>query len=202
MKVDHVARGKSVTAAQVAGAYREAADSVNEAVTAFKAGDFVVYPAHGVGRVEAVGMEEIAGYQIDIIRISFSDTQMVLRIPVRTAVMAGLRPLADSKALEAVVTTLGGRARSSRAVWSRRAKEYQDKINSGDLQTLAEVARDLHRGPQAQPASHSQRALFELAMERLVGEFAAVAGVDKSTATTRIELALAGKKTGELPAEA
>lgn len=197
--MDQVARGKSVTAAMVDGAYRDAAGE--NAATAFRAGEFVVYPAHGVGRVESVGVEEIAGHRIEIIRIGFTETQLVLRVPVRSAVMAGLRPLAGRAALETALATLSGRARLSRAVWSRRAREYQERINTGDLQTLAEVARDLHRGPAAAPASHSQRALYELALERLVAEVAAVLDVEKSVAAERVELALLAKKTGELAAD-
>lgn len=188
-----MARAKTVSAVSVANAYREAADGADAPATTFRSGDFVVYPAHGVGRVERIGIEEIAGYQIDIVRISFADTQMILRIPVRTAVLAGLRPLSTPDVLAEVLTTLRGRPRISRAVWSRRAKEYQDKINTGDVRVLAEVVRDLHRPAEDTPASHSQRSLFEVAIDRLAGEFAAVSETDKPTALASLEKALLGR---------
>lgn len=192
-----MARPKSVTDAMVHRAYRDAAEPQAPEASSFRIDDFVVYPAHGVGCIEHIGPEDIAGYRIEMVRIRFADTQMILRVPVRTAVLAGLRPLATEAMLAAAMTTLKGRARGSRAVWSRRAKEYQDRINTGDLQTLAEVARDLHRPASGPPSSHSQRALFELAMDRLAGECAAIARIDKSAATMRLEHALSSKTAEE-----
>jgi CarD family transcriptional regulator len=197
-----VARTSPVTAAMVAGAYRAAAGDLAPQATSFKTGDFVVYPAHGVGRIDGIGVEELAGYRIDMVRISFADTLMILRIPVRTAVLAGLRPLSTPETLADVLATLHGRPRVSRVVWSRRAREYQERINTGDIRVLAEVVRDLHRPSAEPPSSHSQRTLLETAIERLAGEFAAVSQTDKSTALLTLETALLGRATAKITCHA
>ena len=197
-----MARPTPVTKAMVDGAYRAAAGDTAPQTMSFVAGESVVYPAHGVGRIEAIGVEEIAGYSIDIVRMSFADTLMVLRIPVRTALAAGLRPLSNPPTLADVRVILGGRRRASRVVWSRRAREYQDRINTGDVRVLAEIVRDLHRPLSEPPSSHSQRALFETAIERLAGEFAAVENTDKKTALLSLENALIGRAETKIPSHA
>jgi CarD family transcriptional regulator len=152
----------------------------------FRKGDFVVYPAHGVGKVDRVGSEEIAGHRLNLIQISFAENRMTLRVPVAQARAAGLRKLATPKALEDVLTTLRGRPRVSRLMWAKRAQEYLAKINSGDLRSLAEVARDLQSAGDGSGSSFSQRNLFELAIDRLAAEFAAVARTDKAAALSRL----------------
>jgi CarD family transcriptional regulator len=156
----------------------------------FRKGDFVVYPAHGVGKVDRVGSEEIAGHRLNLIQISFAENRMTLRVPVSQARTAGLRKLATPKALEGVLAILKGRPRISRLMWAKRAQEYLAKINSGDLKALAEVARDLQAAGDGSGSSFSQRNLFEMAIDRLAAEFAAVAKTDKAEALERLNLVL------------
>jgi CarD family transcriptional regulator len=148
----------------------------------FRKGDAVVYPTHGVGRIERVGFEEIAGHRLNLIHISFEDNQMTLRVPVAQARAAGLRKLASQATLAAALATLKGRPRTSRLMWAKRSQEYLAKINTGNPTALAEVVRDLQAAGDGSGSSFSQRNLFELALERLAGEFAAVRRTAKSDA--------------------
>jgi CarD family transcriptional regulator len=152
----------------------------------FRKGDLVVYPAHGVGKVERVGSEVIAGHRLNLIHISFAENRMTLRVPVAQARAAGLRKLVSPEALTESLTILRARPRISRLMWAKRAQEYMVKINSGDLRALAEVVRDLQSAGDGSGSSFSQRNLFELALDRLAAEFAAVDGTDKTAAIERI----------------
>jgi CarD family transcriptional regulator len=156
----------------------------------FRKGDFVVYPSHGVGKIDRVGAVEIAGHRLNLIQISFDENQMTLRVPVAQARAAGLRKLASPAALAEALVILQGRARASRLLWAKRAQEYLAKINSGDLKALAEVVRDLQSAGDGSGTSFSQRNLFELAIDRLAGEFAAVANTDRAEALGRLRQAL------------
>ena len=156
----------------------------------FRKGDFVVYPSHGVGKVDRVGDTEIAGHKLHLIQISFDENQMTLRVPVAQARAAGLRKLASPEALGKALAVLQGRARASRLLWAKRAQEYLAKINSGNLKALAEVVRDLQSAGDGSGTSYSQRNLFEWAIDRLAGEFAAVAKTDKAAALDRLRQAL------------
>jgi CarD family transcriptional regulator len=157
----------------------------------FRKGDAVVYPAHGVGRIDRVGLEDIAGHRLNLIYISFQDSQMTLRVPVAQARMTGLRKLASREALAAALTTLKGRPRVSRLMWAKRAQEYTAKINSGDPAALAEVVRDLQSAEDGAGSSFSQRNLFELALDRLAAEFAAANRIAKPDAIALFNAALA-----------
>ncbi len=163
----------------------------------FQQGDFVVYPTHGVGKVDRVGAEQIAGHTLDFIYISFEENRMTLRVPVSQARTSGLRKLATPEAMEGVLRTLSGRPRASRMMWAKRAQEFLAKINSGDLKQLSEVVRDLHTSAGGAGPSFSQRNLFELALDRLAGEFAGVAGIDKQAATDRLTQTLMAGRTAE-----
>jgi CarD family transcriptional regulator len=156
----------------------------------FLKGDFVVYPTHGVGKVDRVGMEVVAGHLLDLIQISFSENRMILRVPLAKARGAGLRALSTKAAFDEVVITLAGRPRQSRLLWAKRAQAYQARINSGDVHVLAEVVRDLQTAPGGSNSSFSQRNLFELALDRLAAEFAVVAQCDKASATERLMQAM------------
>jgi CarD family transcriptional regulator len=181
----------TITASMVDAAFRKtAAQPTPPAAQMFSKGDFVVYPTHGVGRIDRVGPESVAGHRLNVIRISFADSQMTLRIPVVKACSAGLRKLGTAEALAEALTTLQGRPRSSRLMWAKRAQEYQAKINSGDLRALAEVVRDLQSAPDGSGASFSQKNLFGMAIDRLAAEFAAVSNVNKSAAVDRLSAAL------------
>jgi CarD family transcriptional regulator len=156
----------------------------------FRAGDAVVYPTHGVGRVDRVGVEEIAGHRLNLIQISFEDNQMTLRVPVAQARAAGLRNLTSRQALAAAMATLTSRPRISRLMWAKRSQEYLAKINTGDPKALAEVVRDLQSAGDGSGSSTSQRRLFELALERLAGEIAAVNQIGRPEAVDLVNRTL------------
>jgi CarD family transcriptional regulator len=152
----------------------------------FAEGDHVVYPTHGVGKVERIAVEEIAGHKLELIHITFEENRMTLRVPVTKARSAGLRKLATRKLFEEALNVLKGRARIKRTMWSRRAQEYEAKINSGDPLAIAEVVRDLHRNAGQPDQSFSERQIYEAAMDRLAAELAALDKTDKLTAATKL----------------
>ena len=152
----------------------------------FVDGDFVVYPTHGVGKVEKIAVEEIAGHRLELIHITFEENRMTLRVPVSKARSAGLRKLATRKVFDEALAVLKGRARIKRTMWSRRAQEYEAKINSGDPSAIAEVVRDLHRNAGQPDQSFSERQIYEAALERLAAELAALDLTDKQTAVTKL----------------
>ena len=152
----------------------------------FHEGDHVVYPTHGVGKVERIATEEIAGHKLELIHITFEENRMTLRVPVAKARSAGLRKLATRKMFDDAMAVLKGRARIKRTMWSRRAQEYEAKINSGDPIAIAEVVRDLHRNAGQPDQSFSERQIYEAAMDRLAAELAALDKTDKPTAVTKL----------------
>jgi len=153
----------------------------------FNTGDFVVYPTHGVGKVTGTEDQEIAGHSLKLYIISFESERMTLRVPVNKVEESGLRKLSSKKAMESALTTLKGRARVKRTMWSRRAQEYEAKINSGDPELLAQVVRDLHRRPDQPDQSFSERQIFEKAIERFACEVAAVDKTDVEKAQIKLE---------------
>ena len=164
-----------ITAAMVTAALEATASKQRpKDADPFVKGDTVVYLAHGVGRVDKVGFETIAGHRLNLIHISFAENQMTLRVPVAQARLAGLRKLASPKALDAALDKLKGRPRTSRLMWAKRSQEYLAKINTGEVGALAEVVRDLQPAANGSASSTSRRHLFELALDRLAAELAAV----------------------------
>jgi len=153
----------------------------------YKAGDFVVYPTHGVGKVTGVEKLEIAGQKLDLVIITFERDRMTLRVPLNKAPTSGLRKLSSRKIMDDAMTTLKGRARIKRTMWSRRAQEYEAKINSGDPISIAEVVRDLHRNVGQPDQSFSERQIYEAARDRLASELAAVDKTDIEAATEKLE---------------
>ncbi|MAH84437.1 MAG: CarD family transcriptional regulator [Rhodospirillaceae bacterium TMED8] len=158
--------------------------------TTYKTGDFVVYPTHGVGTVIGVEEQEIAGLTLDLVVITFDRDRMTLRVPVEKAPASGLRKLSSKKIMEDAMQTLRGRARVKRTMWSRRAQEYEAKINSGDPISIAEVVRDLHRNVGQPDQSFSERQIYEAARDRLAAELAAVDKTDVEAATEKLETVL------------
>jgi CarD family transcriptional regulator len=152
----------------------------------FEEGDHVVYPTHGVGKVERIATEEIAGHKLELIHITFEENRMTLRVPVAKARTAGLRKLATRKMFDEALAVLKGRARIKRTMWSRRAQEYEAKINSGDPLAIAEVVRDLHRNAGQPDQSFSERQIYEAAMDRLAAELGALDRIDKATAAVKL----------------
>ena len=153
---------------------------------AFDVGDYVVYPKHGVGRVIELQSEEIAGMQLDLYVLRFEKERMTLRVPVNKVESIGMRKLSSDKTLKEAMETLKGKPKVKRTMWSRRAQEYEQKINSGDLISIAEVVRDLHRTDDQREQSYSERQLYEAALERLTREIAAVSGGNEDEAQKRV----------------
>ena len=145
----------------------------------FRPNEFVVYPAHGVGKIVSIEEQEIAGIKLELFVISFEKDKMTLRVPTHKATEVGMRSLSSPDVVSKAMTTLRGKAKVKRAMWSRRAQEYEQKINSGDLIAIAEVVRDLHRTDDQREQSYSERQLYEAALERLTREVAAVSGSDE-----------------------
>lgn len=159
---------------------------------AFSKGDYVVYPTHGVGKVTGIEKSLIAGFNLQLFVILFESEKMTLRVPVEKVTESGLRKISSKDKMQRVVGTLKGRARSKRTMWSRRAQEYEAKINSGDPVAIAEVVRDLYRAAGQPEQSYSERQMYEAALERLVHEFALVEKLGVPEATEKIETAMAG----------
>ncbi len=153
----------------------------------FVAGDYVVYPAHGVGKVEGIETQSIAGASVSLYTISFEQERMRLKIPVFKAEAAGLRKLSSNDRLGDALQTLRGRARIRRAMWSRRAQEYETKINSGDPVAIAEVLRDLKRSNDDSEQSYSERQIYQAALGRLAREVAAVKSITELEAAEELE---------------
>ncbi|HVR67191.1 MAG TPA: CarD family transcriptional regulator [Verrucomicrobiae bacterium] len=156
----------------------------------FRKGDFVVYPTHGVGKVLGVESQEISGHSLQVVSIHFEKDRMTLRVPVAKAKNSGLRKLSSRKVMDSALATLKGRSRVKRTMWSRRAQEYEAKINSGDPVSIAEVVRDLHRNADQPDQSYSERQIYQAALDRLIRELAAVEDIDEQAAVKRLEQVL------------
>ncbi|MGB7288139.1 MAG: CarD family transcriptional regulator, partial [Salaquimonas sp.] len=131
----------------------------------FKINEFVVYPAHGVGQITSIDEQEVAGHKLELFVIGFQQDKLILRVPVGKVTSAGMRKLAEPALVEKSLKTVQGRARVKRTMWSRRAQEYEAKINSGDLIQIAEVVRDLFRSENQPEQSYSERQLYEAALD-------------------------------------
>ncbi|MEE9347104.1 MAG: CarD family transcriptional regulator [Robiginitomaculum sp.] len=160
----------------------------------FRTNDYIVYPAHGVGKVIGVEREEIAGFDVELYVVHFEQDKMTLRVPTIKAANSGMRALSNGLILKDAITTLNGRARIKRTMWSRRAQEYEHKIHSGDLILVAEVVRDLHRTDDQPDQSYSERQLYERAIDRMVREVAAINKVTHSIAMEDILETLAAAR--------
>ena len=153
----------------------------------FATGDHVVYPTHGVGRIVETETQTIAGQDLHLFVITFEKDRMTLRLPIAKVRASGLRKLATRKEMLAALTRLKGRSRARRTMWSRRAQEYEAKINSGDPNSIAEVVRDLYRNAGQPDQSYSERQIYQAALDRLAREFAVIEKIDEPTAAQRLE---------------
>ncbi len=153
----------------------------------FSAGDHVVYPTHGVGKVLRIERQSIAGFDLDLMVVEFERDKMTVRIPLTKVTSVGIRKLSSPQKMRTALDTLKGRARIKRAMWSRRAQEYEAKINSGDPVSIAEVVRDLHRNAGQPDQSYSERQIYESALDRLVRELAAVERIDEDSAAKKLD---------------
>jgi len=197
-RTPHASRGPAragAPAAKMAGARKGAGEGVVPGMTSnkkttqrqgFKTNEFIVYPAHGVGQIVAIEEQEVAGAKLELFVINFIKDKMTLRVPTAKIVSVGMRKLAEGPLVKRALETLKGRARIKRTMWSRRAQEYEAKINSGDPLAIAEVVRDLHRNAGQPDQSFSERQIYEAAMDRLAAELAALDKTDKMTAATKL----------------
>jgi CarD family transcriptional regulator len=168
----------------------------------FKTSEFIVYPSHGVGQIVAIEEQEVAGAKLELFVINFVKDKMTLRVPIAKIVSVGMRKLAEAPLVRRALETLKGRARIKRTMWSRRAQEYEAKINSGDIVAIAEVVRDLYRSETQPEQSYSERQLYEAALDRLAREISAVQHITETEAIKEIEAALAkGPRRGPKPIE-
>lgn len=168
----------------------------------FKANEFVVYPAHGVGQILAIEEQEIAGAKLELFVINFIKDKMTLRVPTAKVANVGMRKLSEPVLVKKALETLKGRARVKRTMWSRRAQEYEAKINSGDIVAIAEVVRDLYRSESQPEQSYSERQLYEAALDRLSREIAVVQHSTETEAVKEIEAQLAKSPRRNAKAEA
>ena len=156
----------------------------------FNTGDFVVYPAHGVGQVEGVETQNISGIEVTLYTISFEKDRMRLKLPMNKIKASGLRKLTSKDRLKDALATLQGKSKVRRTMWSRRAQEYETKINSGDPVAIAEVLRDLRRNDEDSEQSYSERQIYQAALERLAREVAAIEMIDEKKAAEKLEKVL------------
>ena len=156
-------------------------------VKKFRKGEYIVYPTHGVGRVNNIETETYDGTELNLYVIKFEKEKMTLRVPIQKVEQLNLRSLSSPEKMRSAFTTLQGRARIKRTMWSRRAQEYEAKINSGDPISIAEVVRDLHRTEEQPEQSYSERQIYESAIGRLARELAAVEKIDEEAAIEKLE---------------
>ena len=179
-------------AARPAAAVKAAAPAAKAAPVvakkpSFKIGELVVYPAHGVGKITNVEEQEIAGIKLELYIVDFEKEKLRLKVPTNRAEQKGMRRLADRTLIEQAMKVIRGRARIKRTMWSRRAQEYDAKINSGDMIAVSEVIRDLYRSDRQPEQSYSERQLFEQALARFARELAAVRKVDEDQCIKELE---------------
>ena len=164
----------------------------------FKTNEFIVYPAHGVGQIISIEEQEVAGCKLELFVINFVKDKMTLRVPTAKITTVGMRKLAEPPIVKRALDTLKGRARIKRTMWSRRAQEYEAKINSGNIVAISEVVRDLFRSDTQPEQSYSERQLYETALDRLAREISAVQRITETEAVKEIEAALAkGPRRGK-----
>lgn len=159
----------------------------------FNPGDFVVYPAHGVGQVTDIEQTEVAGQKLELIAVNFNKDKLTLRIPMPNAQKTGLRQIVTSATMDEAIHTLKGKAKVKRAQWGKRSQEYMSKINSGDPILVAEVLRDLYKDPEKAEQTYSERQIYEQAMNRLVSEYAVIKKVKEEEAICKVETVLQTK---------
>ncbi len=169
----------------------------------FKTGEYIVYPAHGVGQITAIEEQEVAGLTLELFVINFEQDKLTLRVPVSKIDSAGMRKLSEPQTIDKALKTVSGRARIKRTMWSRRAQEYEAKINSGDLIAISEVVRDLYRSENQPEQSYSERQLYEAALDRMAREISSVNKISTTEAVVLVEKFLAkGPRRGPKNEEA
>jgi CarD family transcriptional regulator len=165
----------------------------------FQAGETVVYPGHGLGVITGIEEQEVAGFKLELLMLSLDAGKVTVRIPLAKAKSSGLRKLSESAVINQALEILSGKARAKRGMWNRRAAGYQERISTGQLPAVAEVLRDLNRGPQQEEASYSERQIFESALDFMVKEIAAVRQITETEARKLIEERLADAPRSSKP---
>jgi CarD family transcriptional regulator len=168
----------------------------------FQTGETVVYPAQGVEVITGIEEQEVAGFKLELLVITFDKDKLTIRIPVAKAKSSGLRKLSEPAVVKQAIEILSGKARAKRGMWNRRATEYQERIGSGRLTTIAEVLRDLNRGPEQEDASFSERQIFEGALDFMTKEIAAINQITETEALKLIEQSLAKAPRSNKPKKA
>lgn len=153
----------------------------------FSDGDLVVYPTHGVGRLEKIENQVISGQELQVLVINFQKSRMTLRLPLMKAKHAGLRALSTQTEIENAMSYLRKKIKSTKGIWARRAQEYELKINSGNLSSIAQVIRELYRPSDQSEQSYSERQIYQTALERLAAEIAAVETIAEDQAKSKVE---------------
>ena len=151
---------------------------------------YVVYPSHGIGQILEIEKKEIAGQMLTMYVIEFEKEKMILRVPIEKTKEIGVRKVSTRNQLKNIFEILTGKAKIRRTMWSRRAQEYEAKINSGDIKLLTEVVRDLFRSDSQPEQSYSERQLYEAARERLSREVAVIEKTDEQKAIEKMETIL------------
>ena len=164
---------------------------ISSSKVAFSSGEFVVYPAHGVGKIADIAKQKVAGSELELIVVNFDKDKMTLRIPMEKASTIGLRKIAGENTINDAMTTLKGKAKVKKVMWSRRAQEYENKISSGNPVAIAEVVRDLHRNENLAEQSYSERQIYEQALDRLANEVAVFNKITPKEATSKLLAILA-----------
>lgn len=172
---------------------KKPAAKAQQSKSLYKVGNHVVYPTHGVGKILAEETQKIGDHELRLLVINFEKDKMTLRVPMSRAAAAGLRPISSADQMKKVFQTLKSKAKTSRGMWSRRAQEYETKINSGNIILISEVVRDLHQNVDQSERSYSERMIYENALNRLVGELAAAEGMEYQAANDRLMKLLRGK---------
>ncbi|WP_262271942.1 CarD family transcriptional regulator [Microvirga yunnanensis] len=167
----------------------------------FQAGETVVYPGHGLGVITGIEKQEVAGFKLDLLVLSLDSGKVTVRIPVAKAKGSGLRKLSEPAVVNEALEILSGKARAKRGMWNRRAADFQERISTGQLVAVAEVLRDLNRGPQQEEASYSERQIFEGALDFMIKEIAAVRQLTETEARKLIEQGLAAAPRSSKPTE-
>ena len=186
-KSKRAAKGNGAGRASAASAEARRKKKAPTEVNGFAVGDHVVYPAHGVGRITGIDERTVGDQTLQMFVVAFEKDKMTLLVPTDKIDSAGMRRLSSRETMDAAITTLRGRARTRRVMWSRRAQEYEAKLNSGDPVSIAEVVRDLHRNVGQPDQSYSERQMYEAALDRLAREFAAVDNTDTEQAANKLE---------------
>jgi len=154
----------------------------------FKIGDFVVYPTHGMGVVKEITKQKFANQTIEFIVVAFEKARMTLRIPTDKVAISGLRKISTEKEMRLAVNLIKSPPKIKRMMWSRRAAEYEEKINSGDPSNIAEVVRDLYcRANSKTEQSFSERQIYEDALQRLADEYSAIFEMPNTEAVEKME---------------